>query len=223
MRFGARLFAEWLHGRETGRREYLFAELRVLLQAFEGLLGGALVGLLLAIAYSIACVDTRKDDRGAEYGVLVGVGVGVNELKLDGDSVLLCPLDEAGLEVLLGLDQVVQVKELLDQTVDDEFAAAFVSLVQIDGPDEGLKGIAADVAVVGGGVCHGAHMGVEMQAVADAVQALTLNNLGSRRGEETLMLARVGVVEEVGDDIAQHGIAQKFQPLVVAPAPVVEL
>ena len=126
----------------------MFAELCVVLEALEGFLGGTLVRLLFAVAHGVAGIDAAQDDGGAEYGVLVGVAVRVNEFKLDGHPILLGPLDEARLEVLLGLDQVVEVKMALDQSFDDETAATAVALVEIDGAHEGLEGIAAQVAVV---------------------------------------------------------------------------
>ena len=111
----------------------MFTELRVVLEALEGFLGSALVGLLLAVAHGVAGIDAAQDDGGAEYGIFVGVAVGVNEFKLDGHPILLGPLDEARLEVLLGLDQVVEVKVALNQPLDDETAATAVALVEIDG------------------------------------------------------------------------------------------
>ncbi len=75
--------------------QHLLAELLIVLEAVQCLLGRCLVGLFLAVAVGIAGIDASQDDGSAEYGVLVGIGVAVNELKLDGDPVLLGPLDES--------------------------------------------------------------------------------------------------------------------------------
>ena len=174
----------------------MLAELLVLLEAVKGLLGCALVGLLLAVALGVAGIDAAQNNGGAEHRVLVGVGVGIDKFKLDGYPVPLGPLDESRLEVLVGLDQVIQVEVFFYQAVDDELAAALIALVQIDGSDERLEGIAAKVAVMGGVVGQRAHVDVEVQGVADAVQALALHDLGSCRGEESLVLAGVGGIKE---------------------------
>jgi len=144
----------------------------------------------------------------------------IDELKLDGDPVLLGPLDKAGLEVLLGLDQIVEVEALFYQAVDDKSAAALVALIQVHGADECLQRIAADVAVVGRRVHHGPHVAVEVQRVADAVEALALDDLGARGGQEALVLGGVSLVEEIGDYGVEDGVAQVFQPLVIGPASV---
>ena len=119
-----------------------------MVEAVESFLGCALVRFLLAVAHGVAGVDAAQDDCRAEDGVLVGVAVGVHKFKLDGYAVLLCPLDEARLEILFGLYQIVEVEVLFYQAVDDKLAAALVALVEIDRTHECLEGIAADVAVV---------------------------------------------------------------------------
>ena len=126
----------------------MFAELLVMGQAVKGFLGCALVGLFLAVAHSIAGIDATQDDSGAEDGVLVGVGIGIDKFKLDGNMILLCPLDETRLEVLFGFDQIVEIEMLFNQAVNDEFATVPVALVQIDSAHKRFQSIAADVAVV---------------------------------------------------------------------------
>ena len=127
----------------------LLAEGLVVLEAFERFLGSTLMGLPLAVTHGITGIDAAQDNRRAEDGILVGVGEGVNKFKLDGDTILLGPLDESRLEILLGLDEVVEVEMLFNEAVDNELAAAIIALVEIKGAHQGLKGIAADVAVVG--------------------------------------------------------------------------
>ena len=70
-------------GSVGGGGEDLLAELLVVLQAVERLLGRALVGFLLAVALGIAGEDAAQQYCRAEDGVLVCVGIGVNEFKLD--------------------------------------------------------------------------------------------------------------------------------------------
>ena len=73
----------------------LLIEGLVALEAVKGFLGGALMGFFLAVALSIAGINAAQNDRRAEDGVLIGIGIGVHEFKLDGDTILLGPLDEA--------------------------------------------------------------------------------------------------------------------------------
>lgn len=72
----------------------LLAEGLVALETVKRFLGGALMGFFFAVAHSIAGVDTAQDDCRAEDGVLVGIGIRVHEFKLDGDAILLGPLDK---------------------------------------------------------------------------------------------------------------------------------
>lgn len=111
---------------------------------------------------------------------------------------------------------------LFYEAVDDEFAAALISLVKIDGAHERFERIAADVTVVGGGMGQSPHMAVEMQRIADAVQALALNDLGTGRCQEALVLAGIGVVEEIGHNSIHDGIAQELQPFIVGPLPALQ-
>ena len=64
-------------------------------ETVQCLLGSELVGFFFAVALGVTGMDSTHDDGGAEYGVLVTVGGQVNELKLDRDMILLCPLDES--------------------------------------------------------------------------------------------------------------------------------
>ena len=130
-------------------RQHLLAELGIVLQAFKGFLGCALVGFLLAVSCGIAGIDSAQDDCSAENRVFIGIGVRIYQFKLNRDSVLLGPLDEAGLVILLGLNQVVKVKVLLYQAIDDKLAASLIALVKIYCSHERLQCVAAEVAVMG--------------------------------------------------------------------------
>ena len=65
------------------------------MEAVEGFLGSDLMRLFLAVAHSIAGIDTAQFHGCAENGVVVIIGRSVNEFIFDGDVVLLRPLDEA--------------------------------------------------------------------------------------------------------------------------------
>ena len=108
--------------------------------------------LLLAVAVGFAGIEPSQVNGSAEYGVIVFVSTGVHKRIFDGDVVLLCPFYQSGLEVLLGLDEVIEVEVFLNQAVDDESAATFIALVEIYGTNDCLEGIAAHVAVVCRGV-----------------------------------------------------------------------
>ena len=106
------------------------------------------MGFLLAVALGVAGKVTAQNNGCSEYGGIVIVGIGVDEVILDRDVILLCPLYQAGLEVLFGLDQIVEIEVSFDEPLDDEVAASLVPLVKIDGTDERLEGVATDVTVV---------------------------------------------------------------------------
>ena len=66
-------------------------------------------------------------------------------------------------------------------------------------------------------------MGVDAQFASYAVQALALHNLGARGGEEALVFVGKVMIEIVGHDEVEDGVAQVFQALIVGPAAVGQL
>ncbi len=63
-------------------------------------------------------------------------------------------------------------------------------------------------------------MAVEVQRVADSVQALALHNLGACRGQESLVVAWKRLVEKVGDNGVDHSVAEELQAFVVGPVAI---
>ena len=65
-------------------------------------------------------------------------------------------------------------------------------------------------------------VGIKVQAVANAVEALALHNFSAGGSEEPLVFSREGGVEEIGHHSIENSIAQKLETLIVGPSPVGE-
>ena len=135
-----------------GGGEDLAGEHGLVVDALQGLSRRVLVRFFLAVARAVGHEDAAEQHRGLEDGVILGVVIGVHEFEVDAHVVFLGPLNETRLVVLLGLDEVFEVEVLLDDAVDDKRPAGAISLVDVDGSDECLEGIATDVTVVRRGV-----------------------------------------------------------------------
>ena len=62
-------------------------------------------------------------------------------------------------------------------------------------------------------------MGVEMEGMSNAVQALALHNLGACRSKETLVFFGITVIKVGSHHAIEHGVAQILKALVVHPVP----
>lgn len=181
------------------------------------LTGGLLLAFLFGIAFAAAAEDAfdgearDEDGRGA-----VGQHLLRNHVELELQLILLAPLNQFALVVDLLLRHLVDV----DMTGEDDFvhetAAGAVAAVEVQGSDEGFEGIAVHVAVV----CRGDGTFVQDEFVqselyGQLVERVATHDLAAQCGEETFLARRVALVEDVGHDGTEDGVAQVFEALVV--------
>jgi len=58
------------------------------------------------------------------------------------------------------------------------------------------------------------------ESLTNAIETLTLHNLGSSTGKEALVPGRISVVEISSNYRIENSVAQEFKPLIVGPTPV---
>ena len=80
---------------------------------------------------------------------------------------------------------------------------------------ECLKRIAAEVAVVRIGTPAGKNKVTDTHFLGELVERLTLNELGTCVGKETLTLTGKMAIDDVAHSTIEHGIPQKLQALIV--------
>ena len=184
----------------------------------EGFLGSVLLALFLGEARAAAGLDALEEGDADKLGTvaagLVDLRVAVGHL----DAVLLRPLQEFALEVDFLARHGVHIEQRTDDAVADEPLAVAVAAVQIDGADEGLEGVAADVDIVGAGHERLVDEFIQSHLVGKAVEHGALHEFGAGAGQEALALTGVFVVEDVAGDGFEDGIAEILQPLVVERA-----
>ena len=175
----------------------------------------------MALFFVAACAHTHYDafehnlaaeDLFATCGSLDGVGV----LEGPAYAVFLCPLDEFALEVDLFFLYALKAEQVAEDAVFHEIFAAGIAAVEINGADEGLKGIATHVVMVKVEVLVGLYEAVKAHFVGQVVERGALYDFAAQIGEETFVLAGVAMIENVAHHSLKHGIAQKLQTLVVA-------
>ena len=93
--------------------------------------------------------------------------------------------------------------------------ASFEAAVQIDGPHQRFKGIAANVGVAHACALCGQNELFESHVGSQSVKCLALHDFGAGRCEKTLALVWKVVEENVAHDSLEHGIAQIFESFVV--------
>ena len=95
---------------------------------------------------------------------------------------------------------------------------------EVDGADHGLDGVGEDRGLVAaaGGLLAAAELDVlaEADAAADLGQRAGVDDRGAQLGQPALGEVGVGAVERLGDDDAEHGVAEELQPLVGRQAAV---
>src|SRR3954451_3778728 len=175
-----------------------------------------LLGFLLAAAGAAAVGPAGDVHHGGEHLLVVGPGLAdgvVGHAQRRGRRQLL----QAGLPVEAG----AQGGGLLDQGVEEpvhEPGGLVEPEVEVDRAQERLEGVGEDrVLVVAAGRLLAAaqpHEGPEPELAADLRQSAHVDHGGPQLGQ--LTLRQLGVVAEkrVGDDQAEHGVAEELQPLV---------
>jgi len=93
------------------------------------------------------------------------------------------------------------------------------SAITIDGADDRLEGVGKNGVAAKTAALQLARP--QTQVVAEGIfarhpgQGLALDQGGAKTGEHTLGLAGKALTQSIGDDEAEHGIAEKFQSFVV--------
>ena len=155
-------------------------------------------------------------DSALEHAVAVLVGRRLVQDKGDAQLRLLSPFQEVRLEVHFLLRHLVERRVAVYHAFLHEASAASVALIQVDGADERLEGVAEDVTVMRLWAHGGDHHLVQPHLEGDAVKRIALHDLRPCAGQEALLLVGEVFVEDVGHGDAQDSVAQEFQPLVVA-------
>ena len=164
------------------RAEDAVDELRFAAQAGQGGAGGGLLTLLLGVALSVADGDVFDEDYATEHGAVAVAVFQLFHAVVGLDAVFLRPFEELALEVDFLVGQSVDVDEAAEDALLDEPLAEGVAAVQVDGADEGLEGIAADVAVVRARAGAALYEAVEAQFLGQAVERGALYDLAARAG-----------------------------------------
>ena len=166
---------------------------------------------------ALSAIDAFDDDARDELG---GGAVAEHLLrehfKLDGELVFLAPFDEFALVVFFLLRHFVDVDEAAEDDVAHEFLADGIAAVEVEGSEEGFEGIAVHVTVVGRR--DGAFVQdefVEPDLHGELVEGVAAHEFAAQGGEVAFLLVGVALVEQVGDDGAEDGVAEVFEPLVV--------
>ena len=104
----------------------------------------------------------------------------------------------------------------------DKIAAGIEASVQIDGADDGLERIGED-----GGAPPAAAFELALtqydpigqpDLAADLGQLFPLDQGGPEAGQFALARLRETLVQAIGDNKTQQGVAEVFQPFVIVPA-----
>lgn len=181
----------------------------------HSLLGGKLLALLLGIAEAGAKLEALDAYAAAEGGTVGADGVLVHKFEHDGELRLLAPLDELALEIVVLLGHLLEVDVLAYEAMLEEAVAPDIATVEVDGTYECLEGIAGDEAVVGAVDMGRLYEVDQPRLLGNAVETAALHNLAAHRGEESLLLARERMIEDVAHHGLDDGIAQVFEPLIV--------
>ena len=138
-----------LHGDTLGLLvEDGFYEEGVATETGEGIARSTLLAFLLGVTAALACGESFEQDGAIEERTVVLLVKGFFVLEIHLHAVLLRPLEEFTLEVDLLVGHVFDVEQAAHDFVLNEPLASLVAAVEIDSADEGLEGIATDIAIV---------------------------------------------------------------------------
>ena len=174
-----------------------------------------LVTLLLAVAIARSAGDSFHQHAGMENGgVFLVPPLFLLELELV--PMLLAPFDQRTLEVLLLLGNLFDNDVFLKDLLFHEAIAIPIASVEVDGTHKCLEGIAAHETVMSRR--DSPRMTDELvqpQVVRKPVERTSAHNLAAQGGEKSLLLVTIVLVENVGDNGTQHGVAQELKTLIV--------
>ena len=145
-----------------------------------------------------------------------------HRVERQGALVLLAPLDQPALEVGLLLGHIDQIDISIQQMVYYQSVGEIVPLVQIERSDHGFERVAVEVFLLGTVVALRDTVPVGPDTDGQLVQRRSADDARPQLRQKALVL--LGKLDEqiVRDDRLEHGVAQKFEPLVVDRRAVVQ-
>ena len=188
----------------------------------QRLLGRGLLGPALALAGGGDGFRERPDLAGhGKLGLMRGAGFGNGLIDRDG----LLP----GLQIFLqarfgGFEDAAGVGFFQMGTIDNanKITAGIEAGIQIDGADDGLKRIGEDGRPPPAAAFKFAPAQYDLisqpDLAADLGQLFPLDQGGPEPGQFALARLRETLVQGIGDNKAQQGVAEVFQPFVIVPA-----
>src|SRR4051794_15205233 len=185
-------------------------------------LRGGLLGLLLGAGDAVAVAVVTDAYLGGEGLQVVGALV-LDEVLGHTEAVLGGELLERGLPVEAGAHRRGRHDQRVEQQVDD-LGGALEAAGEVDRPDHRLDGVGQDrrLLAASGGVLAAAELdvGAEPDRAADAGQRAGIDDRRAELGQMALGEVGVGAVEGLGDDDAEHGVAEELEALVGRQAAV---
>ena len=181
-------------------------------QQLQGLAGGVLLRHFLAAALAPGHAVRVEPDGHHKVLVVVGAGLLLHHIAQLLFGVLLDDLLQAGLVVGLG------VLALGDEG-QDEVLCHLHAAVEVEGGDEGFKGVRHDA---GAGAAPAVLFApaqtqviAEIDLLSELEQCALADEAGADAGQIALRAVSIGVEQIVRRDDLQHAVAQKLKPLVV--------
>ena len=130
---------------------------------------------------------------------------------------------EGGLPVEAGAHRGGLLHERVEQPVH-HLGGGLDAAGEVDRPDDRLDGVGQDRGLVAtaGGLLAAAQLDVlaEVEVAGHAREGAGVDDRGAQLGQPSLGEVRVGRVERLGHDDAQHRVAQELQALVGGEAAV---
>ena len=84
-----------------------------------------------------------------EERIAVGVSTLFHQAIFNANAILLAPFDKTALEINQFIGNLVDVDNLRQDTVVDEFHASIIAPIQVNGTDKRFEGIAVYITIVG--------------------------------------------------------------------------
>ena len=181
-----------------------------------------LLGLLLRIAGPVADLHAVDQHRGVENRMVRRILLVVTGAESDLVTVFLTPLDQPALEVGLRFGQLVKTQVSEINPVDEQPVHEFIALIEVDRADHGLESVAVDMFLRDAGAAVRNDVTVQPDIHGQHVERLAGDDFRPQLRKETLV--PVGILDKkvVGGDRLDDGVSQKFEPLVVDSAAVLQ-
>lgn len=184
----------------------------------EGIVGGGLLGEAFAASFAVAGYEVAEEHFDDEGAVVGGAGFAGDAVGGGDAELSLRQLLEQGFVVLHGGVFCRQVDELVAEEWFQKGAGGGYAAILIERADQGLEGAGQqEVAVASAGDFLAAPQ-AEVAAKGERAGECGKGGGADEGGAQICQVAFGGGgeagVEQVGGDEAEHGVTQKFQPLV---------